>query len=146
MLRKHCFLPMFRHVSQDGQTLGNNVSATKITLGKHEMFLNLIGNICCFPGSKFRFRNNVSTGGQTGKLWGNIASHKCFRNNVSATMFPSLPWALYIQSIEYRYNICLVRTILYIILWNYVHTYERQPVVLVKNCPRLRCSLSLYSH
>jgi hypothetical protein len=36
---------MFRHVSQGGQTLGNNVSATKIALGKHEMFLNLIGNI-----------------------------------------------------------------------------------------------------
>ena len=36
---------MFRHVSQGGQTLGNNVSATKITLGKHEMFLKLRGNI-----------------------------------------------------------------------------------------------------
>jgi hypothetical protein len=24
---------------------GNNVSATKITLGKHQMFLNLVGNI-----------------------------------------------------------------------------------------------------
>jgi hypothetical protein len=42
---KHCFLAMFRHVSQGGQTLGNNVSAAKIALGKHEMFLNLIGNI-----------------------------------------------------------------------------------------------------
>ena len=36
---------MFRHVFQGGQTLGHNVSATKIALGKHEMFLNLIGNI-----------------------------------------------------------------------------------------------------
>jgi hypothetical protein len=36
---------MYRHVSQGGQTRGNNVSATKIALGKHEMFLNLIGNI-----------------------------------------------------------------------------------------------------
>ena len=35
------------------------------------MFLNLLGNIfasrLCFSGSKFCFRNNVSTGGQTGK-------------------------------------------------------------------------------
>jgi hypothetical protein len=36
---------MFRHVSQGGQTLRNDISATKIALGKHEMFLNLIGNI-----------------------------------------------------------------------------------------------------
>ena len=36
--RKHCFLPMFRHVSKSGQTLGN-ISE------KHQMFLNLLGNI-----------------------------------------------------------------------------------------------------
>jgi hypothetical protein len=29
---------MFRHVSQGGKTLGNNVSATKIALGKHEIW------------------------------------------------------------------------------------------------------------
>ena len=39
--RKHCFLPMFRHVSQSGQTLGN----TGENIGKHQMFLNLLGNI-----------------------------------------------------------------------------------------------------
>jgi hypothetical protein len=54
---------MFRHVSQGGQTLGNNVSATKIALGENEMFLNLIGNIS--------------------------ASREA--NCVSAMMFPSLP-------------------------------------------------------
>ena len=40
--RKHCFLPMFRHVFQSGQTLGN---ISEKHIGKHQMFLNLLGNI-----------------------------------------------------------------------------------------------------
>ena len=40
----------------------------------------------CFPGSKFCFRNNVSTGGETFEETSRIT-------NVSATMFPSLPRA-----------------------------------------------------
>ena len=79
---------MFRHVFQGGQTLGHNVSATKIALGKHEMFLNLIGNI-----SASREVNCVSATmfprvGKHRNTRGNMANH-----NVSATMFPSLPKA-----------------------------------------------------
>ena len=59
LLRKHCFLPMFRHVSQSGQTLGN-ISE------KHRETSN-VSEFAEFSGSKFCFRNNVSTGGQTGK-------------------------------------------------------------------------------
>jgi hypothetical protein len=59
---------MFRHVSQGGQTLGNNVSATNIALGKHEMFLNLIGNI-----SASREANCVSE-----KMFPGVGKH---RNN-----------------------------------------------------------------
>ena len=40
--RKHCFLPMFRHVSQSGQTLGNISEKNR---PKHQMFLNSLGNI-----------------------------------------------------------------------------------------------------
>ena len=92
-MRRHCFLPMFRHVSQGGQTLGNNVSATRITLGKHEMFLNFDWKRFYFPG----------TGRQI--LFPQQCFHGCMENretfeetsrvtNVSATMFPSLPRAL----------------------------------------------------
>jgi hypothetical protein len=51
------------HVSQIGQTIGN-ISE------KHRETLNVSGfarKHFCFWGSKFFFRNNVSTGGQTGK-------------------------------------------------------------------------------
>ena len=59
---------------------GNIISATKV-------FLNLLGHIFCFLGSKFCFRNNVSRSGQTEK-------HSFDRkHNASATMFPSLPKA-----------------------------------------------------
>ena len=61
LLRKHCFPPMFRHVSQSGQTLGN-ISE------KHS-----------FSGSKFCFRNNVCTGGQT---WKHLRKHR------ESQMFP----------------------------------------------------------
>ena len=41
LLRKHCFLPMFRHVSQGGQTLGNNVSGFPQQKSR-------LGNMKCF--------------------------------------------------------------------------------------------------
>jgi hypothetical protein len=66
LLRKHCFLPMFRHVSQSGQTLGNISEKHRETSNVSEVGRKHF----CFSGSKFCFRNNVSTGGQTGKhLW-----------------------------------------------------------------------------
>jgi hypothetical protein len=75
---------MFRHVSQGGQTLGNNVSATKIELGKHEMFLNLIGNISASREANCVCAcNDVSTGGQTQKHLRKHDESQCFRNNVS---------------------------------------------------------------
>jgi hypothetical protein len=40
---------------------GNNISATKITLGKHQMFLNLAGNIFASRITNHKwFRDNVS--------------------------------------------------------------------------------------
>ena len=63
-MRKHCFLPMFRHVSQSGQTLGNISEKHRETSNVSSEFARK--NVC-FSGSKFCFRNNVSTGGQTGK-------------------------------------------------------------------------------
>jgi hypothetical protein len=62
-LRKHCFLPMFRHVSKSGQTLGNISEKDRETSNVSEVARKHF----CFSGSKFCFRNNVSTGGQTGK-------------------------------------------------------------------------------
>jgi hypothetical protein len=55
---------MFRHVSQSEQTLGN---ISEKHIGKHKIFLNLVGNIFASREANFCFRNNVSTGGQTGK-------------------------------------------------------------------------------
>jgi hypothetical protein len=63
LLRKHCFLPMFRHVSKSGQTLGNISEKHRETSNVSEFARKHF----CFSGSKFCFRNNVSTGGQTGK-------------------------------------------------------------------------------
>jgi hypothetical protein len=63
LLRKHCFLPMFRHVSQSGQTLGNINEKHRETSNVSEFARKHF----CFSGSKFCFRNNVSIGGQTGK-------------------------------------------------------------------------------
>jgi hypothetical protein len=76
---------MFRHVSQGGQKLGNNVSATKIALGKHEMFLNLIGNI-----SASREANCVSA-----TMFPRVDKHRnTWQINVSATILPSLSMVL----------------------------------------------------
>jgi hypothetical protein len=57
LLRKHCFLPMFRHVSQSGQTLGNISEKHRETSNISEFARKHF----CFSGS------NVSTRGQTGK-------------------------------------------------------------------------------
>jgi hypothetical protein len=54
---------MFRRVSQSGQTLGNISEKHRETSDVSEIGRKHF----CFPGSKFCFRNNVSTGGQTGK-------------------------------------------------------------------------------
>jgi hypothetical protein len=65
LLRKHCFLPMFRHVSQSGQTLGNISEKDRETSNVSEFDRR---KHFCFSGSKFCSRNNVSMGaGQTGK-------------------------------------------------------------------------------
>ena len=74
---------MFRRVSKSGQTLGNISEKHRETLNVSEFARNHF----CFSGSKFCFRNNVSTGGQTFEETSRIT-------NVSTTMFPSLPWAL----------------------------------------------------
>jgi hypothetical protein len=67
---------MFRHVSQSGQTLGN-ISE------KHRPETSNVSEFgrkhFCFPGSKFCFRNNVSTVGQT---W------KHLRKHLESQMFP----------------------------------------------------------
>jgi hypothetical protein len=75
LLRKHCFLPMFRHVSQSGQTLGNISEKHRETSNVSEFARKHF----CFSGSKFCFRNNVSTGGQTGKH---------LRKHLESQMFP----------------------------------------------------------
>ena len=54
---------MFRHVSQSGQTLGNISEKHRETSNVSEFARKHF----FFSGSKFCFRNNVSTGGQTGK-------------------------------------------------------------------------------
>ena len=65
-------------------------------IGKHEMFLNFVGNIFArFSGSKFCLRNNVSTGGQTGK---HLRKHRESQMFPRTTMFPSLPRALKVGS------------------------------------------------
>ena len=72
-------------------------------IGKHQIFLNLLGNIFASKGSKFCFRNNVSMGGQT--AWETLEETSRI-TNVSATMFPSLPRAL---SSRVKNNILLTR-------------------------------------
>ena len=75
LLRKHCFLPMFRHISKSGQTLGNISEKHRETSNVSEFARKHI----CFPGSKFCFRNNVSTGEQT---WKHLRKHR------ESQMFP----------------------------------------------------------
>ena len=75
LLWKHCFLPMFRHVSKSGQTLGNISEKHRETSNVSEFAKKHF----CFSGSKFCFRNNVSTGGQT---WKHLRKHR------ESQMFP----------------------------------------------------------
>jgi hypothetical protein len=79
LLRKHCFLPMFRHVSQSGQTLGNSEKRRE-TSNVSEFARKHF----CFSGSKFCFRTTMFPRvDKQGNIWGNIENHKCFHNNVS---------------------------------------------------------------
>ena len=78
--RKHCCdivscQCFAMHVSQSGQTLGNISEKHRETSNVSEIGRKHF----CFPGSKFCFRNNVSTGGQTGKH---------FRKHRESQMFP----------------------------------------------------------
>ena len=66
---------MFRHISQSGQTLGNINEKHRETSNVSEFGRKHF----CFLGSKFRFRNNVSTGGQT---WKHLRKHR------ESQMFP----------------------------------------------------------
>jgi hypothetical protein len=66
---------MFRHVSQSGQTLGNISEKHRETSNVSEFGRKHF----CFPGSKFCFCNNVSTGGQT---WKHLRKHR------ESQMFP----------------------------------------------------------
>jgi hypothetical protein len=61
----------------------NNVSATKILLGKRQMFLNLIGNILVSREAKFVSATIFPRVGKWENIQGNIENHKCFCNNVS---------------------------------------------------------------
>jgi hypothetical protein len=72
---------MFRHVSQSGQTVGNISEKHRETSNVSEFSRKHL----CFSGSKFCFRNNVSTGGQTGKhLWKHLWKHR------ESQMFPTM--------------------------------------------------------
>ena len=82
MLRKHCFLPMFRHVSKSEQTLGNISEKHRETSNVSEFPRKHF----CFSGSKFCFRNNVSAGGQTGKR---------LRKHRESLMFPQQCFLVY---------------------------------------------------
>ena len=66
---------MFRNVSKSGQTLGNISEKHRETSNVSEFDRKHF----CFLGSKFCFRNNVSTGGQT---WKHSRKHR------ESEMFP----------------------------------------------------------
>ena len=78
---------MFRHVSQSGQTLGNISEKHRETLvrniGKHQMFLNLVGNIFASREANFVSATMFPRVGKQGNIRGNIENHKFFHNNVS---------------------------------------------------------------
>jgi hypothetical protein len=86
LLRKHCFLPMFRHVSKSGQTLGNISEKHRETSNVSEFarkhFNLLLGNLILFPQQCFDGWANRETFEETSRI-----------TNVSTTMFPSLPRA-----------------------------------------------------
>jgi hypothetical protein len=75
---------MFRHVSQSGQTLGN---ISEKHIGKHQMFLNLLGNI--FASREANFVSATMFPWPAG--WANRETFEETSRitNVSATMFPS---------------------------------------------------------
>ena len=67
---------MFRHVSQNGNIVHEEHSEEHRETSNVSEFAR---KHFCFSGSKFCFRNNVSTGGQTGKhLRKHRENHKMF--------------------------------------------------------------------
>ena len=80
LLRKHCFLyqcfAMFPRVGKHQETLVRNI-------GKHQMFLNLVGNIFASREANFVSATMFPRVGKHGNIWGNIENHKCYRNSVS---------------------------------------------------------------
>jgi hypothetical protein len=79
LLRK-CFA-MFHRVGKHWETLVRNI-------GKHQMFLNSLGNIFASREANFVSATMFPRVGKQGNIWGNIENHECFHNNVSTTMFP----------------------------------------------------------
>jgi hypothetical protein len=82
--RKHCCantvsyqcFAMFPNVGKHLETLVRNI-------GKHQMFLNSIGNIFASREANFVSATMFPRVGKPGNIWGNIENHKCFHNNVS---------------------------------------------------------------
>ena len=72
------FLVMFPEVAK----LGNICFGRKICVREAKMFLTPGKNNFCFPSSKFVSATHVYRAAKLGNI--------CIRNNVSATMFPSL--------------------------------------------------------
>ena len=72
------FLVMFPGVAK----LGNICFGRKICVREAKMFLTPDKNIFCFRAAKFVSATHVSLAAKLGNI--------CIRNNVSATMFPSL--------------------------------------------------------
>ena len=76
------FLVMFPGVAK----LGNMCFGRKICVREAKMFLTPGKNIFCFRAAKFVSATHVSRAAKLGNI--------CIRNNVSATMFPSLARSL----------------------------------------------------
>jgi hypothetical protein len=82
--RKHCCgnivsyqcFAMFPRVGKHWETLLRNI-------GKHHMFLKLVGNIFASREANFVSATMFPRMGKHGNMCGNITNHTCFRNNVS---------------------------------------------------------------
>jgi hypothetical protein len=86
--RKHCCgnivsyqcFAMFPRVGKHLETLVRNI-------GKHQMFLNLLGNIFSSREANFVSATMFPRVGKQGNIWGNIENHECFHNNVSYILY-----------------------------------------------------------
>ena len=78
MFAETLFLVMFPGVAK----LGNTYFRRKTCVREAKMFLTPGKNIFCFRAAKFVSATHVSRAAKLGNI--------CIRNNVSATMFPSL--------------------------------------------------------